>query len=242
MECVNSCGLDREKCISWLKENCSTAKFQGRKLDTKKGLLVCATEAGHSACILEVNCQTDFAAMSTNFVQFAAGLQKHLRSTEWREQDELLHSVRHAAADSIQLLCSQLKEDIQISQLRALRAPPQSTGQSVFGSYQHMLGGEHTPGIGHIAAIIQLASSNPLAHDKLQQAQSVADGICRHMVATSGMYDLTTTTNKESTVSRFDKPLEDQRFMGEGASVKEWMQQEVGADIRIIDYDVRRVR
>ena len=242
MECVGACGLDRDRCVAWLKEKCADLKVRAaREGGASKGVLLCTADTTSHACILEVTCETDFGALSSNFLRFTSSLAPHLRVAATEPTDALLSQVQNKATESLLLLRSQLKENIEIPRVHVLRAKTAENGQHFLGGYAHSFGGEAGEGLGQFGAIVHLHSASPIEEAKHELIRKAADSICRHMIATSGLYEtqVIETSGKKENV--FLKPLGEQKYMGEAEPINEWLRTQIGTDIRIAGYVIQRL-
>lgn len=155
---------DIEKAIDQLRKSgaAKAAKKAGRS--TNEGTIKVSIVNG-AAAMVEVLCETDFAAKNTNFDSYVAGLSDRVLQ-EFNGEQDLTSDLPEMEKDNVADLVSKIGENIQPR--RAIRWE----GTGVFTYYLHM-GGK----IGVLVEVEGEDVSNELAKD-----------ICMHIAAFSPQY------------------------------------------------------
>ena len=242
MACVKACGQDRERCVAWLQENCAAVSVRPARAGAdKQGLLVCVADPLQSACILEVTCDTEFGARSENFVAFAAKLAGRLKDIKITDPVEVVADIKCGAIEDAHVLHNQLKEQINVPMAYTLRAPDGEAGRHFFGKYAHTFGERMGAGLGQFVTAVHLTAAEAVPEAQHEKIVALADSVCRHMVATSGLYDTEVVMVDGIAQNFYKKPLAEQKYMGEGEPIAAWLRAQAGVDLKVTGYEVRRL-
>lgn len=159
---LEKCDNDVEKAIEYLQKNAGLKKANPQTLALEGKVL--AKTMGSLGVIVEINCQTDFAAKSELFEQFVNKVADSLIS---------IKNINHVSDQGYQFISSQLGEKIVFRRSNVISNPEPN---SRLNSYNH-LGGKIAvlletlvlPEFNHEALdniAMQIAATKPLALDE----------------------------------------------------------------------------
>ncbi len=102
-----------------------------------EGLVIIRTDKNQqNACLVEVNCETDFVARSDQFAEFVQTVADHCLKAKAQTLEELLQLPLSSGQESIekarQELVTKIGENVQIRRMASL-----SSEQGIIGSYLH---------------------------------------------------------------------------------------------------------
>lgn len=128
---------DIDLAIKWLKEN-GIAKA-GKKVDrTASEGLTSVKIANNKAVIIELNCETDFAIKSPQFIQLLNSIEDLLLKNSPKNMDEVLKikDGNEDISEKIKLAISVIGENINLRRFEVLDI----SNEQSFGHYIHMKG------------------------------------------------------------------------------------------------------
>lgn len=128
---------DIELAIKWLKEN-GIAKA-GKKMDrTASDGLTKVKIDGNKAVILELNCETDFAVKSPQFIELLSSIENLLLKNNPKDMEEALKvkDGNEEISEKIKLAISVIGENVNLRRFTVLN----NTDEQSFGHYIHMGG------------------------------------------------------------------------------------------------------
>jgi elongation factor Ts len=139
---------DMETAKQWLREKglAGAAKLAGR--EATQGAIALA-HVGTNASLVELRCETDFVAMSEEFVAFGKQLAESVATKG--------ESAATDAADTVEELKTTLKENISIGQVVRFELGD----GSLLGTYLHMQSGRGVNGV----LVEMTGGTDELAHD-----------------------------------------------------------------------------
>lgn len=132
-------GGDMEKAIVWLRERGMSRAAKKADRVAAEGIVEVLVSPDNTAGVLvELNCETDFAAKNAEFVQMAKDTAKIALETKSKTVEELL-SAKHPAGASVQDTLTQLiakvGENMTLRRVKVLTA-----GNGAVAGYSHMGG------------------------------------------------------------------------------------------------------
>ena len=131
---------DLEKAIILLRERgMARASNKSSRTASEGSVQVAVTECRRFGAIVEVNCETDFAAKNADFQEFASNLSKIMVADRLKDKESLLKGKMPDGKDvseSLAGLVASIGENIQIRRASALEV---SDNGAVF-AYSHMGG------------------------------------------------------------------------------------------------------
>ena len=155
---------DLEKAVDQLRKTGAAKAAKKAHRSAKEGVAKPVIQE-QSAVMVEVLCETDFAAKNENFEEYVSNLANRVLTNYEGEQD-LTGELPEQEKDNVAELVSQIGENIQPR--RAIRWE----GSGVFGSYMHM-GGK-------ISALVEIEGE--------EATEELAKNICMHIAAFSPSY------------------------------------------------------
>lgn len=176
MECKNALVAtngDQKKAILWLRERGMSRAQKKTGRTAAEGVVVFAISADNKkASLLEVNCETDFAAKNSDFVKFSQNMAKLALENNLSDIDSLKAENYGGAsvADQLTQLISKVGENMNLRRISLLEAPEEGF---VVG-YNHMNG--------KIGSLVTLKGSYS------EEAKTVALDLAMHVAASAPKY------------------------------------------------------
>lgn len=175
MECKNALsenGGDMEKAILWLRERgMSRAAKKASRVAAEGIVKVLTSDDMKSAVLLEVNCETDFAAKNEDFQKFvneaAAVALKH-KAPSVEALSELKMSGGDNVADTLTGLIAKVGENMKLRRLGLL-----TSDNGIVAGYSHMGG--------RIGALVALANATTAQEE-------IGRDVAMHVAASAPKY------------------------------------------------------
>ena len=235
-EALSVSAFNYEKALEWLQKDMEEAaakkaeKVKGR--NAVEGLVgVCNHAFGMHASLVEVNCETDFVAKSS---QFCALVVQIANTTALFEQGTLHQNyscilpisieslsskrlvdgdVEGTVEDGVRSVIGKLGENIEPR--RGLVAHQNQEASLIFGAYAHAAGQLVPAGLGRLGSIvaIQSHSPSPIAMEKRKKVAEFARKVAQHI---SGFNPTSITSNGSG---HAESALLEQSFLFGGGSV-----------------------
>jgi elongation factor Ts len=186
LDCKNALAAyngDLEQAAAYLREKglAKAALKAGR--ETRAGLVVVRSTTDQ-ACVLEVNCETDFVASTNDFKTLVHGLAEQILTDASLTNVEAVLAAPQASgktnADAIQELIGRLGENITVGRLARFSG-------GIIESYIHSgeLNGFYGPLEGRIGVLVQLSASHPVDREALL---ALAHDLALHIVSARPLY------------------------------------------------------
>ncbi|CAK65941.1 unnamed protein product (macronuclear) [Paramecium tetraurelia] len=156
-----------EKAIQYLKERGLAQAEKKMGNQTKQGVIVAYTN-NKVAALAEINCETDFVARTSEFLEFSTNFIKTIVN---QEQDFSSSNIDSVLNDKRKQLVGKLQENIVIGNLNAFVA----TKNSVFGVYQHNCLKNTICGLG--GSVVELITESELTDVKTQILREGANNL-----------------------------------------------------------------
>jgi elongation factor Ts len=189
LDCKNALqahGGDFEKAATYLREKGLIKAAQKVDRETEAGLVV-VKAVDNNACVIEVNCETDFVARTDNFRTFVHRAADQVLADPGLTDSEGLLAANFidmpgkTIADVVQELISKLDENIVV------RRVAHYAGGSIVESYVHAgaLEGFFDPMEGRIGVLVELIAGNAADNSALRD---LAHDLVLHIASASPEY------------------------------------------------------
>ena len=167
MDCKHAlveCNSDVEKAIDWLREKGIAKQAKKASRIAAEGLSVIEIE-GNRACVVEVNCETDFVASSDPFKVLVTDIAKAALANDCKTVEELKEAKTASGKTVAELFVDatvKLGEKLDLRRFVILT----KNDDEVFGHYVHMKG--------KISAVTVVKGSEEIAKDLAMSAAANA--------------------------------------------------------------------
>lgn len=168
---------DFDKAFEWLRQKGAATASKKASRATSEGVVVGRVSAdGKKACLVEINCETDFVARNEEFVGIANKIADAALASGSNSAEDLLKA--QADGKSVQELVTEgiakTGENMVIKRVESfeLKTP------GVIGLYVHTLGGK-------MGALVEIVSDKEL---KADDAQAFARELAMHIVSSKPEY------------------------------------------------------
>ena len=180
MECKNALkesSGDMEKAVEWLRKKGLAAAAKKSARTASEGLIVGKVgPCGRRACLVEVNCETDFVARNENFQAFTSEIADIALATAASDAEKLLDQPHKGkkVSDFVAEHVGTLGENLVIRRAAYLEL----SGPGCIGLYVHALGGK-------LGALVALSAGKEVP---LADMSTVARDIAMHIVSSKPQY------------------------------------------------------
>lgn len=128
---------DNDKAIEWLREKgLATAQKKAGRIAAEGKVVTALSDDEKTAAILEVNCETDFAADTDKFKAYAAALVQQVLDHDYKDLDEFLNDKSELNPDQTVAEVHQSKI-AEIGENLTIRRFEKVTTEGLISSYLH---------------------------------------------------------------------------------------------------------
>jgi len=168
---------DFEKAFEWLRQKGAATASKKASRATSEGVVVGRVSAdGKKACLVEINCETDFVARNEGFVAIANKLADVALESKAKTPEELLQakSEGKAVQELVTEGIAKTGENMVIKRVESFEL----NSPGVIGLYVHTLGGK-------MGALVELTATTEV---KADDAQAFARELAMHIVSSKPEY------------------------------------------------------
>ncbi|KAI8901480.1 elongation factor TS-domain-containing protein [Globomyces pollinis-pini] len=234
-EALGNTNNDYDLALQWLKDDLAeSALKKSEKLSnrvTVEGLVGIYTHPmGISGSLVELNCETDFVAKASLFVNLVSKVTKTVSlfetgdntSHNWIKPVDIASLLQRNLVDSEQVetvqescrgVIGKLGENIQIR--RGIVAHQDGQSNLIIGGYAHAAGQVLPPGLGRLGSIVVLEASENLQNNQREVLATFANKLAQHI---SG-FNPSSIDLKEGVTEEY--ALLEQSYLFGGGSVRE---------------------
>lgn len=156
MECkkaLEAASGDLQAAIEIMRKSGQTkAALKGNRIAAEGVIVIKISEDRKKAIMLEVNCETDFAARDRGFIEFAELIATRGLTTQVVDLDQLLSASLDSEQTILEMrenLVAKIGENITVRRVKIINA----SGSGSISSYLH--------GNGRIGVLVELSGTNP---------------------------------------------------------------------------------
>lgn len=254
-ESLSATGFNYEKALQWLQEDMEkSAAKKAEKLKDRsvvEGLVgITHHTFGMHASLIEINCETDFVAKSSQFCQLVqqiantAALLENSNSSgttaitainieNLLEKRLIGGEVDGTVEGGIRHYIGKLGENIKSR--RGVVAHQNLEGNLIFGAYAHAAGQLVPAGLGRLGSLVAIQSTSSINHIEMEKRKVVAEFAKKVAQHISGFNPSRISTSSNAA----GEALLEQSFLFGGGTVEEVLgnlSKSTGLELAIVDF------